>query len=144
MKRKMAFVFVLAVLALLAVSSAITVVTAQDETPPEVPIEWIHGLWAVAKAVPIAFVTTFAVVIAGYLSKTAPRDFKLENFIYTLLISLTIGILTLFAGWTYADVQQWLATGFITWYIWKVAKILAGIIAKKLNWAPTPTGPPAA
>ena len=86
----------------------------------------------------------FATVAASYLSKTKPTEFKLENFVLTLLISLTIGTLTIYAGWTYAQIELWLANGFLTWYIWKLATILARTIAKKLNWMPPAAGPPTA
>jgi len=112
-------------------------VFAQDKatqmSPPELPIQVIHGIWALAVATPIGLVIAFFNCLAGYLSKTSPENFKLENFIYTVLISLVIGFLTVYAGWTYTMVEMWLANGFLTWYIWKMASILARIIAKKTN-----------
>ncbi len=78
------------------------------------------------------FSKVFATVAAGYLSKTKPKNL-LENFIFTLLISLTIETLTVYAGWTYAQIELWLANGFLTWYIWKLSTILVKIIAKKRN-----------
>jgi hypothetical protein len=47
-------------------------------------------------------------------------------------------LVTIAAGWSYELVQQWLANGFITWYIWKLAEI----IAKKFEWLQPATGPP--
>ena len=137
--RKIIFMILLATLAL----SLAAPVLAQEETPPEVSTEWIYAVWAIAKATPIALLIAFATVLVGYLSKTPPEKFKLDHFIFTLLISLTIGILTIWAGWSYTLIQQWLANGFLTWYIWKVAKILAGIITKKGIFT-TATGPPTA
>jgi len=86
----------------------------------------------------------FATVAAGYLSKTKPEEFKLANFIFTLVISVTIGTLTIYTGWTYAQIELWLANGFLTWYIWKLSTILARIIAKKGIFTPPATGPPTA
>jgi hypothetical protein len=79
--------------------------------------------------------------LAGYFSKTAPEDFKLENFLFTTLISFLVGFLSIYAGWSYSQVELWLANGFLTWYIWKLAKILARTITKKFVPATGP-GPP--
>ncbi len=137
--RKSFFAVILAVAILLPVA----LVAAQEaplESPPEVPLEWIHTIWAAAKATPIAILTALVTCLAGCLSKTPQEKFDLKSFVYTVLISLAIGYLTVIGGWTYAEVQQWFANGFLTWYIWKVAKI----IAKKFSWTtqtlPT-TGP---
>lgn len=129
------------IMALTILSAAAPVVFAQEETPPEVPYQAVQAIWALAKATPIAFIMAFATVAAGYLSKTKPTEFKLPNFIFTLLISLTIGILTIYAGWSYTNIELWLANGFLTWYLWKIAKILARIITKKFALAAGP-GPP--
>jgi hypothetical protein len=98
---------------------------ATETSPPEVPPQVIHGIWALAQATPIALFLAFVNCLAGYLSKTQPENFKLDNFIYTALISLVIGFLTIYAGWTYSMIQTWFANGFLTWYLWKVAKIMA-------------------
>jgi hypothetical protein len=29
-----------------------------------------------------------------------------------------------YGGWFYTQIELWLANGFLTWYIWKVAKTL--------------------
>lgn len=129
------------IMALTIFSAAAPVVFAQEETPPEVPYQAVQAIWALAKATPIAFIMAFATVAAGYLSKTKPTEFKLPNFIFTLLISLTIGTLTIYAGWTYTQIELWLANGFLTWYIWKIATILARVITKKFVPATGP-GPP--
>ena len=131
-------------LALMILSAVAPVVFAQEETPPEVPYQAVQAIWALAKATPIALVMAFATVAAGYLSKTKPTEFKLENFVFTLLISLTIGTLTIYAGWTYTQVELWLANGFLTWYIWKLSTILVRIIAKKETLTPPAAGPPTA
>lgn len=112
------------VLVLLALCVAVPVF-AQESAPPEVPYDWIYGIWTTAKATPIAILVALATCLAGYLSKTPAEQFRLESFVFTVLISLVIGFLTLYAGWTYATVQMWLANGFLTWYIWKLAKIIA-------------------
>lgn len=117
-------------------------VLAQEETPPDMPLEWIQSVWAAAKATPVALVISFFTVIAGYLSSTDPKKFKLENFVFTLVICFIVGFLTISAGWTYTQVQQWLANGFITWYIWKLSVIAAGVIAKKGIFTQQATGPP--
>ena len=99
-----------------------------------------HGIWAAAKAAPVAIIMALITSLAGYFSKTAPENFKLENFLFTTLISFMVGFLSIYAGWSYSQIELWLANGFLTWYIWKLAKILARTITKKLS--PTPaTGP---
>jgi hypothetical protein len=108
-----------------------------------VPYEWIHAVWAAAKAAPIGIITALVTSLAGYLSKTPGENFKLENFCFTAVISFLVGLLTVYGGWSYAQIELWLANGFLTWYIWKVAKI----IAKKFGWqkeltAETGPGPP--
>jgi hypothetical protein len=117
------------VLALLAVAVVVPVVFAQDQ-PPEVPTDWIHGIWVAVKATPIAVILALLNCMAGYLSKTPAENFKVENFVYTALISFIVGVGTLYAGWSYGTVQLWFANGFLTWYLWKVAQI----IAKKLHF----------
>ena len=89
-----------------------------------------HGIWAAAKAAPVAIVMALITSLAGYFSKTAPENFKLENFLFTILISFLVGVLSIYAGWSYASIGLWLANGFLTWYIWKLARILTGIITK--------------
>jgi hypothetical protein len=105
-----------------------------------VSYEWIHAVWAAVKATPVGVLVALVTSLAGYLSKTPGENFKLENFAFTAIISFLIGLLTVYGGWTYAQVELWLANGFLTWYIWKVAKI----IAKKLSWTrqPAPTTGP--
>jgi len=140
MQKRMFFAIILTSFIL---SFGVQVVLAQGEEPPEVPYEAIHAIWTLAIATPMALIMAFANVMAGYLSKTSPKNFKLENFIFTLLISLTIGFVTVYGGWTLAMVQTWLANGFLTWYFWKIATILARIITKKGIFTPPAVGPPA-
>jgi hypothetical protein len=134
MKRIMFFVVVLA---LVVFAVAFPVVFAQDQ-PPELPNDWIHGIWVAAQATPIAVILSLLNCMAGYLSKTPAENFKFENFVYTALISFTVGVGTLYAGWSYATVQLWFANGFLTWYLWKVAEI----IAKKLHFTRQVTSAP--
>jgi hypothetical protein len=110
-----------------------TLAFAQEPSPepvPPVPYEWIHAVWAAAKATPIGVLMALVTSLAGYLSKTSGENFKLENFAFTSIISFLIGFLTVYGGWSYAQIELWLANGFLTWYIWKVAKI----IAKRFSW----------
>lgn len=139
--------FTFAVILALVVLVVAVPVLAQtpEETPPAVQYEWMYGVWTGAKATPIAILVALVTCLAGYLSKTPTEEFKVENLLFTAIISFVIGFLTLYAGWTYEMVQTWLANGFLTWYIWKVAVI----IAKKLNLArqvsqPVAPGPPKA
>ena len=96
--RKAYFVFAV-IPALLMLASAFPVMAA-EETPPEVPLQWIHGIWAATKAAPVAIVIALITSLAGYFSKTAPENFKLENFLFTTLISFLVGFLSIYAGWS--------------------------------------------
>jgi len=127
-------------LALLVLALAAPVMAAED-APPEVPLQWVHGIWAAAKAAPIAIIIALITSLAGYFSKTAPENFKLENFLFTTLISFLVGFLSIYAGWSYSNIELWLANGFLTWYLWKIAKILAKVITKKFALVTGP-GPP--
>jgi type IV secretory pathway VirB2 component (pilin) len=135
-----AFFAVTLVLLMLALAAP---VMAAEGAPPEVPLQWVHSIWSAAKATPIAIVMALITSLAGYFSKTAPENFKLENFLFTVLISFLVGFLSIYAGWSYANIELWLANGFLTWYIWKVAKIIArksGL--QKQPTATTGPGPP--
>jgi hypothetical protein len=48
--------FVFAVIPALLVLAWAFPVMAAEEAPPEVPLEWVHGIWAAAKAAPVAIV----------------------------------------------------------------------------------------
>lgn len=142
--KKRFFAVILTVLALSLAGLALAREMPEDKTP-EVPYEWIHAIWAAAKATPIAIITALFTCLACYLSKTPPQNFKLENVAFIAIISFLIGFLTVYGGWSYAQIELWLANGFLTWYIWKIAKI----IAKKSGWSRQPSpitgpGPPAA
>lgn len=160
--RRTILVITLALMALLAAVTALTYCVnvdilpatptastrlVQDEAPPEVPYDAMHALYAVGQAAPMAFLMAFLTCLAGYGSKTKPEEFKLANFIYTALISLAIGTITTFAGLTTesakAWITMWIANGFLTWYVWKVAKIIANWITKNGRFALPATGPPA-
>jgi hypothetical protein len=130
-----------------ALAVILPVACAQEETPPELPIEAIHALYAVAVATPTGFIIAFLTSMAGYFSKTQPEKFKLENFLYTAAISVAIGTVTVYSGLPQQSalimVTTWLANGYLTWYIWKLSTIVARALAKKGMWIPQPTGPPA-
>jgi hypothetical protein len=141
--KKVFFAVILACLVTAALSvTAIAFAVDPGAEPeiPDIPYDWIYGVWAAAKAAPIACIMALATCLVGYLSKTSPENFKLENFAFTAIISFVVGFLTVYAGWTYTQIELWLANGFLTWYIWKIAKI----IAKKFGWQKEPipaTGP---
>jgi hypothetical protein len=130
-----------AVIPALLVLALAAQVMAAEEAPPEVPLQWVHGIWAAAKAAPVAIIMALITSLAGYFSKTAPEDFKLENFLFTTFISFAIGFLSIYAGWSYSNIELWLANGFLTWYIWKLARILARIITKKFALVTGPGSP---
>lgn len=83
------------------------------------------------------------------MTKTKPEDFRLDYCIYTVMISFVVGVATVVGGWTYAQIQEWLGTGVLTWWIWRGSKVLAAkITAKKLatqmSQPATGPGPPTA
>lgn len=129
----------------MALAVVLPVALAQEETPPEVPYEAIHALYAVAVATPTGFIVALFTSLAGYFSKTQPEKFKLENFLYTAAISVAIGTITVYSGLPQQSalimVTTWLANGYITWYMWKLSTILARALAKK-QVLTTATGPP--
>jgi opacity protein-like surface antigen len=134
-------IFLVAVLIVAAffVAVAASVVFAQgtnstSEAPPQVAINW-QTLSEVGEAAPIALVIAFLSSMAGYLSATPPENFSLAKFLYTALISAIVSFLTLYAHWSYATVETWLANGFITWYIWKASNIIAQFIISRFSKA---------
>jgi len=133
------------VITILAFAILATPALAIDaEAPPTLPVEVIDGIWAVAVATPLGFLVAFFTCLAGYASKTPPEQFKLDHFLYTALISVVVGAIFMFSGLPNQSIATfvltWLGDGFITWYIWKLTKIFAGIITK--HFIPAPTGPP--
>jgi small basic protein len=142
-KRSFAVVFFVAVtLVMVATVSSTPVVWAQNgnETIPISPgLQPIYEIFkAIGYATPIAVLVGLVTCLIGYLKATPPEEFKLVNFIYTFLISLIAGIATIYGGWTYGEIEQWLGNGALTLYIYWIAKI----IAKKLKWGTQATGPP--
>jgi hypothetical protein len=145
--RKMAFAvifFVAVTLVMVAAVSSTPIVWAQNgnetDTVPTTGFQPIYDVFkSIGYAAPIAVLVGLITCIFGYLKSTPPEEFKLVEFIYTFLISLIIGIATIFGGWTYAEISQWLANGCLSIWLYWIAKI----IAKKLSWIPQATGPPA-
>jgi hypothetical protein len=139
-QKKIALVITLLALTMLAAPAF----AVDAETPPALPIEVINGIWAVAVATPLGFLVAFFTCLAGYASKTPPEQFKLDHFLYTAIISVSIGAIFMFSGLPQTSITifvvTWFANGYITWYIWKATKIAAGIITN--HFIPTPTGPP--
>jgi len=135
-KRKMFFAVIFALTAVLCV---VPLAYAQEpELTPSPALQPIYEVFkAVGYALPVALLVGLLTCLLGYLKATPPEQFKLENFIYTALISLIVGIATLYGGWTYAKIEEWLGNGALTIYIYWVAKI----IAKKLKWAVQPAEP---
>lgn len=117
-------------------------VLAEGETAPAVPFQAIYEAFAkVGYAAPVAVLVGLVTSLLGFMSKTSPEAFKLDHFIYTALISLVIGVATVAGGWNYVIMEQWLANGSLTiWLYW-----LAKIVAKRLGWnvVLAVAGPPA-
>jgi hypothetical protein len=125
---------------------AVPAFAADAEAPPALPIEVINGIWALAVATPLGFLVAFFTCLAGYASKTPPEQFKLDHFLYTAIISVSIGAIFMFSGLPQTSIAvfvvTWIADGYVTWYIWKATKIAAGIITK--HFLPAAPGPPIA
>jgi len=105
-----------------------------EEVPPSVTYGAIQAAYALGIATPMGFFIAFITCLAGYASKTKPEEFKVENLIYTALISILIGFMTTYAsltGLNAATAIAWLANGYITWYIWKISRIAANRLTKK-------------
>jgi hypothetical protein len=150
--RKMFFAtifFVAVTLVMVAAVSSTPIVWAQNgnetDTVPTTVFQPIYDIFkTIGYAAPVALLMGLVTCFLGYLKATPPEDFSLTAFIYTALISLIIGIATIYGGWTYAEIEQWLGNGALTLYLYWIAKI----IAKKLGWATqissaTGAGPPA-
>lgn len=136
---------VAAALVMVAVSvSSTSIVWAQNgnetETVPTPALQPIYEVFkSIGYAAPIAVLVGLITCILGYLKSIPPEEFSLTAFIYTALISLIIGIATIYGGWTYAQISEWLANGCLSIWLYWIAKI----IAKKLSWIPQAIGPPA-
>jgi len=129
--RKMAFAVILFVVVSLVMASA-PLAFAQGEPVPAPELQPIYEVFkAIGYAAPIAVLVGLVTCIIGYLKSTPPEEFKLVEFIYTVLISLIIGIATIYGGWTYTEISEWLANGCLSVWLYWIAKI----IAKKLGWA---------
>lgn len=136
--------FVAVTLVMVAAVSSTPIVWAQNgnetDTMPTTGFQPIYDVFkTLGYAAPIAILVGLVTCIFGYLKSTPPEEFKLVEFIYTALISLIIGIATIYGGWTYAQISEWLANGCLSIWLYWIAKI----IAKKLSWIPQATGPPA-
>jgi len=141
--RKMAFAVIFFVVVSLIMASAPLAFAQNGNETGTVPTSGFQPIYEVFKtlgyAAPIAVLVGLVTCIFGYLKSTPPEEFKLVEFIYTFLISLIIGIATIYGGWTYAQISEWLANGCLSVWLYWIAKI----IAKKLSWIPKATGPPA-
>ena len=129
-------------LALTLLCCSVQLVFAEGGPTPTPGFEPIYEVFkALGYAAPIALIMGLVTSLLGYLRKTPPENFELAKFLYTALVSLIIGIAKIYGGWTYVQVQEWLANGALTLYIYWIAKV----IAKKLGWfTPAATGPPTA
>jgi len=138
--RKMAFAVIFFVAVGLMMASAPLAFAQGNETVPTSQFQPIYEVFkSIGYAAPVAVLVGLVTCIFGYLKSTPPEEFKLVEFIYTALISLIIGIATIYGGWTYAQISEWLANGCLSIWLYWIAKI----IAKKLSWIPQATGPPA-
>lgn len=140
-----AVILLLALLVFTSSLSFVSLVLAQDEDLPVTSgFEPIYEVFrTVGYAAPIALIMGLVNCLLGYLKSTPPESFDLTHFIFTALISLIIGIATIYGGWSYVNVEEWLANGSLTLYLYWIAKV----IAKKLNWVvlqakETGPGPP--
>jgi len=117
----------------MATGTVVSIAYAQD-APPEVPLDWIYRIWSTVQvATPVAIAVASANIFIGYLTKTKPEDFRLDYCIYTAMISFIVGLATIALGWSYTQIQEWLGSGLLTWWLWRGAKVLATkITAKKL------------
>jgi len=118
---------------------SVQLVFAQGGPAPTPGFEPVYEVFkALGYAAPIALIMGLVTSLLGYLRETPPEKFELAKLLYTALISLIIGVATIYGGWTYAQVQEWLANGCLTLYLYWVAKV----IAKKLEWIGKEAEPP--
>jgi hypothetical protein len=128
--------------ALICLAAPVLAVENETEVAPAVPFEAIYEAFAkVGYAAPVAVLVGLVTSLLGYMSKTSPEAFKLDHFIYTAIISLVIGVATVAGGWNYVIMEQWLANGSLTIWLYWIAKI----VAKRLGWnvVSAVAGPPA-
>jgi hypothetical protein len=146
--KRAALALVLALtLAIFAAPAFAQAETVTDEVPPPIEYGAIQAVYALGIATPMGFFIAFLTCMAGYASKMSPEKFKVENLIYTALISIVIGFITTYAGLTglnAATAIAWLANGYITWYIWKISRIAAKTLTKKGIFTQPQIGPPTA
>lgn len=132
--KKVALALVLAFTLIMFAASAFAQTENATEVPPPMEYGAIQAVYALGIATPMGFLIAFITCLAGYASKTSPEQFKVENLIYTALISILIGFITTYTGLTGLNgvtAIAWLANGYITWYIWKLSRITAKTLAKK-------------
>lgn len=127
-----AVILIVALTLVMGALSFMPLAYAEDESVPVTPdFEPIYEAFrAMGYAVPIAVIMGLVTCLLGYFKQTPAEQFELSKFLYTMLISLIIGIATIYGGWTYTDAQEWLGNGALTLYIYWIAKV----IAKKLSW----------
>jgi hypothetical protein len=146
--KKIVLAVFLALTVIFMATGTVTSIAYAQEAPPEVPLDWIHRVWSTVQVVtPVAIIVALANIFVGYLTKTKPEDFRLDYCVYTAMISFIVGVATIAFGWTYTQLQEWLGSGVLTWWIWRGAKVLAAkITAKKLatliSQPATGPGPP--
>jgi len=128
-------------LALTLLLCSVQLALAQEGETAPAPTPGFEPIYEIFKALgysaPIAVLVGLFTCLLGYFKQTPPEQFNLAKFLYTALISLIIGVATIYGGWTYMEVQQWLANGALTLYIYWIAKV----IAKKLGWMPATSTP---
>lgn len=154
MNKKKAFAvsLIVAVVLVLSVEFSVSEVAyASNETDvglpvnetevPLVQLEPIHDVFdKMGYAAPIALIVGVIICTLGCLKQTPDEPFDPIKLLFTAGISLIVGVATIYGGWSYIEVEQWFANGFINICIYWLAKF----IAKKLKWFLPATGPPPA
>jgi hypothetical protein len=114
-----------------------------SEEPPAIDVNEIFIFFqSLGGAGIVAILIGLFTSALGYFSKTPPKEFKLAKFIYTFLISFTIAVVSILSGWNYQMIDQWLANGSLTIWIYWISEGLAKkaeVIASRLGWASTPS-----
>jgi len=144
--RKMAFALILIATIIATSAGLVGLAFAQgNETAPAGPgsFEPIYEVFkSVGYAAPVAIMVGLTTCLLGYMKQATPQNFKLEEFISTALISLIIGIATIYGGWAYTDIAQWLGNGGLTVWVYWAAKITAKKLWPSLTVTATDAGPP--